>query len=114
VLGIRLPCPAMGWMRSHIAVREGGYVGTGVSFRIALIDVRADDTRAGPAAGVLIASGAGAGEAFARGGETGAVGVALHTSSTSGAAVGEFCCCHHMVQHVSKTWVRGPGIEDRW
>ena len=70
----------MGWMCSNVALRDGRYV-TGVLGT--LVDVRTDDKRAGPAAGVLIASVADAGEGIEAGLlVVGAVGVGLHTTGT--------------------------------
>ena len=58
--------------------------------------------------GRLIASVAGAVVAHGRGGSVGAEGVWLHTTGTSGADAGEFCCCPQMmIQQVSETWVGG-------
>ena len=98
----------MGWMRSNIALREGRYVTGGQG---TLVDVPADDSVA-VGGGVLIASVAGAGEGIEAGRlVVGAVGVGLHTTGTPGAAVGEFCCCHSMVQQGVQR--RGWGARER-
>ena len=71
----------MGWMCSNIALRDGRYVAECLVGT--LVDVRTDDKRAGPAAGVLIASVADAGEGIEAGLlVVGAVGVGLHTTGT--------------------------------
>ena len=78
--------PSCKWAGTAQISRVGGGGRYGTGALDTRVDVLADGTRAGPAAGVLIAIGAGAGEVQGRSVDIGAGGVGggvLHTTGTT-------------------------------